>query len=137
FGVLVCYEIIFPGNIVGKERPQWLLNVTNDSWFGDSPGPYQHFSMARMRAVEEGLPLVRSAGTGISAVIDPWGRVLKKLSLGEPGKLDSKLPKRIENPTFYSQFGDLSFLSIIFFSLLILCFSRVKRYLHAKGFKGP
>ncbi len=118
FGVLICYEVIFPGQAVGKIRPQWLLNVTNDGWFGNSPGPYQHFEMARMRAVEEGLPLVRSAGTGISGVIDPWGRVLGELRLNTTGVLDSKLPKRIEKLTIYSQFGDLIFFFTILFSLI-------------------
>jgi apolipoprotein N-acyltransferase len=126
---LVCYEIIFPGDAVprserpgwlydhvgryvgwpfvagGGERPGWLLNLTNDGWFGASAGPYQHFQQARVRAIEEGLPLVRAANTGISAVVDPLGRVIKSLPLGTEGVLDSALPQGIA-PTPYARAGD-------------------------------
>ncbi len=92
---LICYEIIFPGDVVPPgERPGWIVNVTNDGWFGISSGPYQHFQQARVRAIEEGLPLVRAANTGISAVVDPVGRVVNSLRLGEEGTLDSPLPRR-------------------------------------------
>jgi len=103
---LICYEIIFPGEAVPPgERPGWLLNVTNDGWFGHSAGPYQHFHQARVRAIEEGLPLVRAANTGISAVVDPVGRIITVLPLGAEGSLDSPLPARIE-PTFYARNGN-------------------------------
>ncbi|GAB6052528.1 apolipoprotein N-acyltransferase [Magnetospira thiophila] len=107
FSPLICYEVIFPGRVVDPEdRPQWLLNLTNDAWFGLSPGPYQHFAAARLRAVEEGLPLVRVANTGISGVVDPQGRVLAHLPLGSRGRLDSTLPLALESPPFFARFGN-------------------------------
>lgn len=96
FSPLICYEIIFPGDITDhQERPSWLVNVTNDGWFGTTIGPYQHFVSARFRAVEEGLPLIRVANTGISAVIDPYGQVVHSLSLGATGILDSFIPESL------------------------------------------
>jgi apolipoprotein N-acyltransferase len=79
----------------GNDRPGWIVNLTNDGWFGISTGPFQHLQQARLRAVEEGLPLVRSANTGISAVIDPVGRLVAYLNLGQEGVLDSPLPNRL------------------------------------------
>jgi apolipoprotein N-acyltransferase len=103
---LICYEVIFPHDVVPPgERPGWLLNVTNDGWFGLSAGPYQHFQQARVRAIEEGLPLVRAANTGISAVLDPVGRIVQSLPLGVEGVLDSPLPQALA-PTLYSRLGD-------------------------------
>lgn len=103
---LICYEIIFPGQAVPSgERPRWLLNLTNDGWFGTSSGPYQHLQQARVRAIEEGLPVVRAANTGVSAVIDPVGRIIKSLPLGTEGVLDSPLPQPIGR-TIYVRAGD-------------------------------
>jgi apolipoprotein N-acyltransferase len=97
----ICYEAIFPGAVVGPgPRPGLILNVTNDAWFGHTPGPHQHFAQARVRAVEEGLPLVRAANTGISAVVDAYGRVLASLPLGLEGALDAVLPQAIPPPIF-------------------------------------
>jgi apolipoprotein N-acyltransferase len=101
---LICYEAIFPGEVMpspaGSERPGLLLNVTNDAWFGTTAGPYQHFAQARLRAIEEGLPLIRAANTGISAIIDPYGRVLAQLPLGGEGVLKGFLPQGIDPPIF-------------------------------------
>jgi len=103
---LICYEIIFPREAVPPgERPAWLLNVTNDAWFGISTGPHQHFRQARVRAIEEGLPLVRAANNGISAVVDPVGRIVQLLPLGTEGVLDSRLPRQIAPPP-YARTGD-------------------------------
>jgi apolipoprotein N-acyltransferase len=106
FVPLICYEIIFPHDAVPPgERAGWLLNLTNDAWFGMSAGPHQHFQQARVRAIEEGLPLVRAANTGISAVVDPVGRVIRALPLGSEGVLDSSLPQPLA-PTLYARVGD-------------------------------
>jgi apolipoprotein N-acyltransferase len=95
----ICYEAIFPGEVLPDgPRPSLILNVTNDAWFGMTPGPHQHFAQARLRAVEEGLPLVRAANTGISAVVDPYGRILGSLPLGTEGVLDSSLPVALAPP---------------------------------------
>jgi apolipoprotein N-acyltransferase len=103
---LICYEIIFPDDVTDPSmRPGWLLNITNDAWFGSSAGPYQHFHQAQVRAVEQGLPVVRAANTGISAVIDPWGRVLAEIGLGEKGLIDAALPK-VGPPTLFVRLGN-------------------------------
>jgi len=119
---LICYEAIFPDlPVLAGERPQFLLNVTNDAWFGESSGPHQHFQMARMRAVERGIPLVRAANTGISAVVDGYGQVVAYLPLGTQGFLDSKLPKaRPENTTYYNMNRIfIAFILIIAFGLIL------------------
>ena len=84
----------------GGPRADWLLNITNDAWFGLSSGPYQHFAAAQLRAVEEGLPLVRAANNGISGLVDPYGRVVASLGLDESGYLDIALPSPIPPPPF-------------------------------------
>jgi apolipoprotein N-acyltransferase len=112
-GPLICYEVIFPHEVVDpNNRPEWLLDVTNDAWFGLSAGPYQHFNMMQVRAVEEGLPLVNAANDGISGVIDPYGRVVARLGLGKTGIVDADLPKSIP-PTLYARLGDLPFFGMV------------------------
>ncbi|WP_431311079.1 apolipoprotein N-acyltransferase [Methylobacterium nigriterrae] len=121
----ICYEAIFPGAIVPTRSetgaPQaagLILNVTNDAWFGDTPGPRQHLAQARLRAIEEGLPLVRDANTGISAVIDAHGRVTASLPLDQEAVLDADLPVPIEGRTLYARFGDWPFLAMLLAALL-------------------
>ena len=106
FSPTICYEAIFPGAVTGPgERPRWLVNVTNDAWFGTSSGPYQHLTSARLRAIEEGLPMVRAANTGVSAVIDAYGRVLASLDMEKQGVIDHALPpSRAATP--YTKWGD-------------------------------
>ncbi len=112
---LICYEAIFPSAIVqGAQRPGLLLNVTNDGWFGNTTGPWQHFHQARVRAVEEGLPLVRSANNGVSAVIDGRGRVLAMLALNARGVIDSGVPSALAPPP-YARLGDWTFLALVLF----------------------
>jgi apolipoprotein N-acyltransferase len=107
---LICYEGIFPGAVSQlDQRPQWLLNITNDAWYGNTSGPYQHLSIVRVRAIEEGLPLVRVANTGISAIVDPYGRIHERLGLNEQGVIDSLLPKALSEPTAYACYGDFIF----------------------------
>ncbi len=110
---LICYEAAFPGESATREdRPGWIVNLTNDGWFGITTGPYQHLQQARLRAIEQGLPLVRAANTGVSAVIDPVVRIVARLGLGIEGVLDSTLPSAI-SPTIYARIGDIPALVIV------------------------
>jgi len=108
---LICYESLYPGLAQdGGQRPQWIVNVSNDAWFGRTSGPLQHLNLASYRAIESGLPVVRATPTGVSAMIDPWGRVVdgKRLNAGESGVIDAFLP-RPTPPTLYGRLGDLPF----------------------------
>jgi apolipoprotein N-acyltransferase len=120
FAPIVCYEAIFPGAAIDRAmRPAWIFNVTNDAWYGRSSGPYQHFAIARTRAVEEGLPLVRVANNGISGVIDPAGRVLARTRLDAIGYADIALPQP-GAPTLYGVTGDWLFVAMLALGLLPL-----------------
>jgi len=117
---LICYEAIFPDAVAARgDRPGWIVNLTNDGWFGMSTGPYQHLQQARLRAIEQGLPVVRAANTGISAVIDPLGRDVARLGLGIEGVLDSALPSAI-SPTVYARTGDIPAAIMIAIALILV-----------------
>jgi len=117
---LICYEAIFPGAAVPRgERPGWIVNVTNDGWFGISTGPYQHFQQARVTAIAEGLPMVRAANTGISAVVDPVGRIVRALPLGVDGVLDARLPRALPTTTFVD-YGNYALILAMVVSLVII-----------------
>lgn len=118
---LICYEGIFPSHVKDQEsQPQLLINVTNDGWYGKSSGPYQHFNIARTRSIEEGIPMLRAANTGISGVIDAYGRVLKKTKLGKTAILDNSIPMPTKEPTLYNLYGKKIIFSIITILLLVL-----------------
>jgi apolipoprotein N-acyltransferase len=117
---LICYEAIFPGRTDSRRRPGWIVNVTNDAWFGLTSGPYQHFASARLRAVEEGVPLVRAANTGITAVVDAYGRVTARFPIMATGILDAELPRATIQPTLYTRLGDRSLLVLLLFGLVVL-----------------
>ena len=124
---LICYEAIFPGDVASRDdRPGWMINLTNDGWFGNSTGPYQHLQQARVRAIEQGLPVVRAANTGISAVIDPSGRIIARLGLGVEGVLDSALPAA-RAPTIYARIGDIPAAVMVAAGLLFVLRRRVAK----------
>ena len=105
-GLTICYEAVFPDRLVdAADRPNVIINVTNDGWFGRSTGPWQHLAQARLRTIEQGLPMIRAANTGISAIIDPYGRTLRMLPLMQKGVVDSPLPMAISPPP-YARWGD-------------------------------
>jgi apolipoprotein N-acyltransferase len=122
---LICYEAIFPAHArtpAGADRPALLVQLTNDAWFGTVAGPWQHLAQARARAIEQGLPLARSANTGVSAMVDPFGRVTDSLPLGVEGRIDAALPPALP-PTTYARIGDgpvLAALVLLILALLVL-----------------
>jgi len=133
FSPLLCYEVIFSGAVIDKtNRPHLLVNLTNDAWFGNSSGPYQHFDMARMRAVENGISLVRVAGTGISAFVDPFGRVVSEIALNEQGIIDVDLIQRLE-PTIYETHGFLPLILLVTVMFLFLLISPQKKHAHRQN----
>jgi apolipoprotein N-acyltransferase len=134
---LLCYEVIFPHELMPPgERPGWLVNLTNDGWFGISTGPYQHLEQARLRAIESGLPLVRAANTGISAVIDPLGRTIESLPLGAEGVLDAPLPQPL-SPPLYAWTGDLPAVLVVLLTLVLAAGLRLREWYASRAAANP
>ncbi|MBI6630057.1 apolipoprotein N-acyltransferase [Pontibaca salina] len=124
---LICYEAVFPQDVGGAGgRADFLIQITNDAWFGQNSGPYQHLVQARMRAIEQGLPMIRAANTGISAMIDPLGRVSESIPLGQAGYLDAKLPAPLA-PTLYARLGDMPILALLSLALAALWFRQLRK----------
>ena len=119
--VLICYEIIFSSKVINGFRPDFIVNLTNDAWYGDTMGPLQHLAAARVRAIEEGLPVIRAANTGISAVIDQYGKYIERLELGKEGVIDSNIP--LNNlKTIFSIYGNYMYLISLMFLLMLVRF---------------
>lgn len=133
---MICHEAIFSGAFhdTALDQAQWILALTNDGWFLNSLGPYQHLEMARMRAIETGLPLVRVANTGITAVIDPLGRSLVEIPYGEQRVIDVALPKALSTQPFYARFIGKDFYPTLarFFEFVILLAIIFKLYRRKK-----
>lgn len=124
---LICYEAVFPQDVNGTdERADFLIQITNDAWFGQNSGPYQHLAQARMRAIEQGLPMIRAANTGISAMIGPLGQVVESLPLGQAGYVDASLPAPLA-PTLYSRSGDMPVLALLLLALAALWFTQSRK----------
>ncbi|KIN70898.1 Apolipoprotein N-acyltransferase [Sulfitobacter noctilucae] len=123
---LICYEAVFAHDVnAAPERPEFLIQLTNDAWFGKAAGPRQHLAQAQMRAIEQGLPLARAANTGVSAMIDPYGRVAAALPLNTSGFLDAALPAPLP-PTLYSRTGDLPFAVVLLLGLVFMATMRLR-----------
>jgi len=128
---LICYEILFPGLATDRgRRAAWIVNVSDDAWYGRTSGPLQHLNMAGYRAIEQGLPIVRSTPTGVSAIIDGYGRTRDSLGLGQAGVIDAMLPAALP-PTLYSTWGELPF----FAALLIVILPAVMARTFASGLR--
>ena len=129
FGALICYEIIFPSEIINpSNKPEFLVNLTNDGWYGDSSGPRQHLVSTQLRAVEEGITIIRAANTGISAVISPIGKIVAFLPLNHKNILDITLPKQLSLPTLYGKYGNFIPLTLCLVNILLaLLVQKVKR----------
>lgn len=127
---LICYESIFPLEVIeSNAKADLFINVTNDAWYGNSSGPYQHFEISRMRAIESGIPMVRAGNNGISAIIDPVGRVIQKLPLDKIGVIDSQLPHKLNKTTLFTDFiinSLLLFISTVYLMQLI-CIYFIKK----------
>lgn len=120
FGISICYEIIFPHQIINpKDKPDWLINLTNDGWYGISQGPYQHLVTTQLRAIEEGRSIVRAANTGISAVINPYGKILAQIDLNKTDIIDINLPQQMSIDTIYGKIGNFIPLILCLLNILI------------------
>ena len=120
---LICYEILFSNEVNRRvsDNTKLLINITNDAWFGNTVGPYQHLALAKIRAVETGLPLVRVANTGISAFISPYGEEIVKISINKEGVREVNLVSPLDQ-TFYKNFGDYIFFILILYLIFINSF---------------
>lgn len=128
FSPLICYEAIFSDKAVNKQhRPDIFVNLTNDAWFGNSSGPYQHFNMARMRAIEYGMPLIRVANTGITALVDPFGRVVRRINLNQTGTVDVALIKN-SSSTIYATYRYLPLFLLTAALIFILTFFATRKW---------
>ena len=128
FAPLICYEVIFSGQIVRKQnKPKWAVVLTNDGWYGISAGPYQHLVAAQMRAVEEGISIVRSANSGISAVINPYGIITSQIGLSEHGYIDDTVKISMSHDTLFGKYGNLAPLCLA--GLLVLLAAAINKYL--------
>jgi len=123
---LICYEAIFSQGLFAESRPEWLVHITNDAWFGKFNGPYQHLAQSRVRAIEQGLPLARAANTGVSAMIDPYGRIMADIPLGLSGKIDAVLPAPL-GKTLFVQTGPWA-AALLVLILLIMQLLVIKRH---------
>ena len=124
---LICYEAVFAHDVnAAPERPDFIVHATNDAWFGTYAGPQQHLAQARMRAIEQGLPVARAANTGISAMIDPYGRITQSLGMGQAGYIDAALPAP-RAPTLYSRTGDWLAFALLLALLVVLRVTRPER----------
>ncbi len=134
FVPLICYEAIFSNFLKPSvKNADFILQITNDAWFGKSIGPQQHLAQLRIRAIEYGLPVIRVANTGISAIIDANGKLVEKLSVNKSGHLDSFVPSRKHN-TIYGLYGDLTFLSLLLLAIAIAFLN--KKFINQKNFKS-
>ena len=123
---LICYEGIFSGRTyISDDRPDWLLSLTNDAWFGSYAGPQQHFAITIFRSIEEGLPLVRAANTGISAIVDPYGRIIKMLDVGVEGVINSGRPRALKKQTLYAKWGNVTSAGLIGLVIILLILLQV------------
>jgi apolipoprotein N-acyltransferase len=122
---LICYEAVFPQDLRSVTRPDWLLHVTNDAWFGTLTGPFQHAAQSRLRAIEQGLPMVRVANTGVTVVYDARGRLRAELPFGTEAHLDTVLPSALPAP-LYARFGEAPLL-LLLAGGFALAFLRPKR----------